>query len=150
MTPEQRRYVVGETVISVVINTVISVGFAWLMFGGASSISMRAITLDSIPQSFMITLMSVLVPGFLTLRRLQVGVLAPLPGLPPRWSLPVRAVCAALIAIVAGLAVHAALGTGWVADVGFSTLLAVKIVYGATLAAVVTPFMLRYAMRRDI
>jgi hypothetical protein len=109
---------------------------------------MRAITLDSIPQSFMITLMSVLVPGFLTLRRLQAGVLAPLPGLPPRWSLPIRAVCAALIAIVAGLAVHAALGAGRVADVGFSTLLVIKIVYGATLAAVVTPFMLRYAMRR--
>jgi hypothetical protein len=64
--------------------------------------------------------------------------------------LPVRAVGAALIAVVAGFAVHAAIGAGWVADVGFSTLLTIKIVYGATLAAVVTPFMLRYAMRRGI
>ena len=75
--------------------------------------------------------------------------LAPLSGPAPRWPLPARAVCAALVPVAAGLAVHAGLASlaaAPAADVGFPTLLSIKIAYGAVLAAIVTPLMLRYAI----
>ena len=133
--------------ISVVINTVISIAFAWLTFGGLSLISTRAIVIDSIPQSFMITLMSVAVPGLLTARRLVAGQIDPIAAEPSRWSLGVRALSAALVAVVAGLALHASISALAMGEVSFPTLLFVKIAYGAALAAVVTPLMLRYSLR---
>ena len=147
MTPAQRRYVMVETSISVAINAVISIGFVWLAFGGSSSVAVRALILDSVPQSFMITLMSVLVPGMLTARRLKSGRIAAIPSSSAPWPLGLRALFAAIIAVVLGVAVHLVGLTLWSpAAVSFSAVLAIKVSYGATLAAIVTPLMLRSAL----
>lgn len=148
MTSAHRRYVAVETLISVVINTAISIGFAWWVFGGASSVATRAAILDAVPQSFMITLMSVIVPGSLTSRRIAAGRIAPLVGKPIRWPLAVRAIAAAVVAALAGLALNTAVLTWFFPNtIGFDNLLAIKAVYGAALAAIVTPLMLRYALQ---
>jgi hypothetical protein len=148
VTPAHRRYLAVETLISVVINSAISFAFAWLMFHTSSAISARALIVDSIPQSFMIALMSVVVPGFLTSRRLAAGQIAPLPGKAVRYPLAARAIAAALAAALCGLLLHLAV-LAMVAPnaIGFTTLLALKVVYGAGLAAIVTPLMLRYALK---
>lgn len=149
MTPAHRRYVAVETLISVVINTAISIGFGWLAFGGASSVATRATILDAVPQSFMITLMSVIVPGLLTSRRIAAGRIAPRVGMPVRWPLAVRAIAAAVVAALAGPALNAVVLTRWFPNtIGFESLLAIKAVYGAALAAIVTPLMLRYALQK--
>lgn len=148
MTPSQRRYITIETLISVAINTVISIAFAWLALGGSSSVAVRAVILDAAPQSFMITLMSVIVPGLLTRRRLATGQIAPLSGPAASWPLAARAIGAALLAAAIGVALHVVLlGVIAVEVLPFWCVLALKAGYGASLAAVVTPIMLRYALR---
>jgi hypothetical protein len=147
MTREQRHYVLIETLISVAINTVISIGFVWLAFGGSSSVAVRALILDAVPQSFMITLMSVLVPGMLTARRLKSGRIAAIPSSSMPWPLGLRALFAAIIAVALGVAVHL-VGLSWwsPAAVSFPAVLAIKVAYGAALVAIVTPLMLRSAL----
>lgn len=148
MAPTHRRYLVVETLISVAINGAISFAFAWLMFHASSAVPARALIADSIPQSFMVALMSVVVPALLTSRRLAAGQIAPLPGKAVRYPLAVRAIAAALAAVSCGLLLHlAVLAMGAPNSIGFTTLLALKVVYGAGLAAIVTPLMLRIALK---
>jgi hypothetical protein len=147
MTPVQRRYVMIETLISVAINSAISICFAWVVFGGSSSVAPRALILDAVPQSFMITLMSVTVPGMLTARRLKSGRMAAIPSSSKPWPLGLRALFAAIIAVVLGFAVHLVGLSLWSpAAVSFPAVLAIKVSYGAALAAIVTPLMLRSAL----
>jgi hypothetical protein len=63
------QYIVVETLISVGINTALSIGFVFLVFHGQSHISAtgpHGIVFDMAPQTFMISLMSCLVPALLT------------------------------------------------------------------------------------
>jgi ABC-type Co2+ transport system permease subunit len=62
--------------------------------------------------------------------------------------LAVRAIAAAVVAALAGLALNALVLT-WLFPntIGFESLLAIKAVYGAALAAIVTALMLRYALQ---
>jgi len=148
MTPAQRHYVTIETLISVAINMAISIGFAWVAFGSSSFVAARAVVFDAAPQSFMIGLMSVVVPGLLTQRRLAKGQIAPIEGGAVRCPLAARALGTALFVALAGVALHAALLGLIVAHaLEFHTVMALKAGYGALLAAVVTPTMLRYALR---
>ncbi len=147
MTPAQRRYVTTETLISVVINGMISLAFAWLAFGGSSMVTARALLIDAVPQNAMVALMSVLVPGFLTARRLAAGSVAPLVGQTPGWPLIARAVATAIAAVFLGVLLHAIAFLIWSPPmIPLSTVMVAKTVYGALLAAVVTPIMLRYAL----
>jgi hypothetical protein len=140
VTPANRRYVAVETLISVVINTAVSISFAWLVFGGAASVASRAVILDAVPQSFMITLMSVIVPGLLTSRRIAAGRITSLAATAAPWPLAVRALAAAVVAALAGLALHAVVLTWWFPNmIGFESLLAIKAAYGAVLAAIAMP-----------
>ena len=148
MTSAHRRYIVIETLISIAINTMISICIAWLIFGGSASVSPRALVLDAAPQSFMIVLMSVVVPGILTRRRIARGQIAPIAGPRPRYSLAARAIAMAMISAVAGVALHAVLLGSLTPDVwDLRHAIALKAAYGAALAAAVTPTMLRYALR---
>lgn len=149
MTPAQRRYVTTETLISIVINGMISLAFAWFAFGGSSAVTARALLIDAVPQSAMVALMSVLVPGFLTARRIAAGSVAPLVGQTPGWPLIVRAVAAAMVAIFLGVLLHTIAFLIWSPPlVRVSTIVIAKTAYGALLAAVVTPVMLRHALAR--
>jgi hypothetical protein len=148
MTVAQRRYIVIETLISIAINTMISICIAWLVFGGAAAVSTRSLVLDAAPQSFMIVLMSVVIPGVLTRRRMARGQVAPIAGPPPRYSLAARAIGMAMILAVAGVALHAMLLGSLTPEVwDLRHAIVLKAAYGAVLAAAVTPTMLRYALR---
>jgi hypothetical protein len=149
MTLAHRRYIAVETLISVIINTVISIGFVWFAFGGQSQVAVAALIPDAIPQSFMIALMSTIVPTLLTRRRRQAGTIAAMSRTRPKLfgSLPVRALAAAFVAALAGLAIHfVVLVTLAPGGLTFDATLAFKAAYGAMLAAIVTPAMLLVAL----
>ncbi len=150
MTLAHRRYIAVETLISVIINTVISIGFVWFAFGGQSQVAVAALIPDAIPQSFMIALMSTIVPTLLTRRRRQAGTIAAMSRKTrPKLfgSLPVRALAAALVAALAGLAIHfVVLATFAPGGLTFDATLAFKAAYGAMLSAIVTPAMLLVAL----
>jgi hypothetical protein len=146
------RYIFVETLISMIVNAAISAGFAWLVFGGQREIGLwgsGGLALDFAPQTFMIATMSVLVPTALTRRRIKAGALAEGRGPPPR--LPrnplVRAVLIATAATcVLGGAATALLAASWSGPLAFGAVLPLKIVYGAAVALLITPYALRAAL----
>ncbi|MBI1684095.1 hypothetical protein [Caulobacter hibisci] len=152
MSLAHRRYVAVETAVSVVINIILSGAFTWLFFGGRTSIAYagpHGYGVDVFPQTFAIALMSVLVPSLLTRKRLASGKAQPLAG--AGW-LPARLVLRAPLLAVAATTL---LGGGFYGlgqfglpqTVTVSTLLAIKLVYGALVAVVVTPIGLIAALK---
>jgi hypothetical protein len=144
------RYVLIETLISVAINILISALFMFLVFGSMRSIELwgvHGLALDFVPQTFMITLMSVLVPSWLTRRRMRSGRITMLVkrarGRPPR-NIFVRAVVIGVVLTVllggCALLVTAEL---WRVPEPFWHVLPFKLAYGALVAAIATPLGLR-------
>lgn len=134
---DHRAIVVRETIVSIVINAVISAGFFFAVFGLGAPIALADFGRDFLPQAFMISLMGSLVPGLL-MRRHSGAPAGPI----VRRAL-LLAVAGLVLAGGAAFAVCAALG-GAIAAV---PALAVKVVYGMVLAAVVTPVAVRAALR---
>jgi hypothetical protein len=148
-------YVRRETVISLVINTVLSMLFYALVFGRQDPVEAWGLgqwVFDFVPQSFMIALMSVAVPGALTAGRLRAGAVMPLdrPTRLPR-NLLARALLLAVASAIVGTAIVAALVrlTGLEVIPATAALVA-KAGYGALLAMIVTPIGLRAALARPI
>lgn len=147
-----RNYILAETAISVVINMVLSGLFCWVVFHGRTTVvaaGPSGYLIDTVPQTLMITLMSMLVPGLLTRQRIRTGRIAPLPT-PPR-ALPRRLLLRSALVAVASAALAAGVVLGLdkvvaVPNLSLSSLMAVKLFYGAVAAAVVTPFGLRAAL----
>jgi hypothetical protein len=147
-------YVRRETLVSILINGVLSLVFFLIVFGTATTVPSRGLhglAVDFIPQSFMIALMSTLVPGALTLRRVRVGTL-------PRSSLPTRlparlvprALLVAVLAVLIGAGIAGAVVWFTAPDtIGWLPALLIKLAYGGLLAAVTTPPGLRAALRGD-
>lgn len=99
---------------------------------------------DFLPQSFMIALMGTLVPGVLTRRKLQAGVVAALPG---TTRLPRNLVVRALSLAVASAALVVAVTFATQQEsLAFAVALTLKVAYGALLAALITPLGLRAAL----
>ena len=76
MHPLRAKYLATETAVSIAINAAISVGFAWLVFHGHDHVPTGgpgSLVRDAAPQTFMITLMSTLVPSLITRKRMQAG-----------------------------------------------------------------------------
>lgn len=140
MTPEQRRYLATETLIAIAFATVLSGVFGWLLFGGRARIPLLGLDgalLDFVPQTFMIALMSVLVPTLLTRRRLSAGKVAALPTPPIR--LPAAPIARALL--IAALATLVLGGTAAAVlivlageAIAFAPFLILKCAYGALVA----------------
>ncbi len=151
MRPEHRRYVLTETAASLLINVALSAAFAWLVFRGRETIVFAGASgfgVDFLAQTFMISLMSVVVPTLLTRNRLRAGALADMTGrrlLPGRLRL--RAPLISVIATI-GLGGGALLFGAVVLPpaVGFGSLLAIKLTYGAMVALLVTPLALVTAL----
>lgn len=145
------EYVRKETILSMAINGVLSAGFFLLVFGRASPVPLWGVgnwTFDFLPQSFMIALMSTLVPGAITRKRLRDGVLKP-SGIRPR--LPSSLIARALVLGVGAAAVGTASVAAVAAVLGgeemvWGAAFALKVVYGIALAAIVTPPGLRTAL----
>src|SRR6202044_755112 len=117
MHPLRAKYLASETAVSMAINTAISVGFAWLVFHGHDHVPSSGpggLVLDAAPQTFMITLMSTLVPSLITRKRMHSGHLdawlrvQPGGSPAPARTIILRAFLLALIAMVLGLGLNAA------------------------------------------
>lgn len=146
-----RRYLLVETSISMLVNALFSAGFTFLVFGGRGEIGLwgpAGLALDFAPQTFVIAMMSVLVPTALTRRRIRSGALAPGRRAPSRLpgNLLVRALLVASGAtLLLGGAATAVLAASWSGPLTFGAVLSLKIVYGALVALAVTPLALRAA-----
>ena len=146
------RYVLVETLTSVAVNAAISAAFVFFIFGGKAEIGLwgpGGLALDFVPQTFMIAMMSVLVPTALTRRRIQAGAVRTRNC--RRSRLPRRlAIRALLVAAVATLglggAAIAILAASCSGPLSFAALLGLKIGYGAIVASLVTPVALRAAL----
>ncbi len=149
----QTRYVTVETLISMVINTALSVGFVFLVFHGHPRISasgVHGIVPDMAPQTFMVLLMSCLVPGLLTRRRIAGGSLS--------WHKAATASSPSAIvlrgAILALLGTAVAVAMCWAVlppllpmGASFGSLVVAKALYGMLLAAVATPWAIGRVLR---
>lgn len=148
---EPGAYIRRETTVSIVINTVLSLAFFLAAFGLVDPVpvwGIGAYAFDFVPQSFMIALMSTLVPGLLAARRLRAGAVGRLdaPSRLPAALVP-RAILVAVAAVVvgAGLAALALMALGR-DSVPWMPGLVAKLVFGASLAAITTPLTLRAAL----
>lgn len=154
-----RRYLVGETAISIAVNAAVSAAFAWGLFHDVTEVPLRGVQgigVDLVPTVFMITLMLTLALTLVTRRRMRAGTLfglhggtgalpRPLAMLPGNVLLRALVLALALTAMLvpASIALLAVAGTESMplgAFVGF------KVLYGAALGAVVTPLVLLRAL----
>ena len=153
MTAAHSAYIRVETVVSVVINVVLTVVFVFVSFGGRSFVDLdgpAGILRDAIPQNVITVFMSLLVPTWLTRKRCSAGAIAPLGGGTGR--LPSNVVLRALVLAIAVAVVAVPLTWAILPVVSppvwsFWPLLAFKAAYSALLAALVTPFGLVMALK---
>ena len=153
MGNSHRRYIAVETAVSVVINVLISALFMFAVFGRTPLIELwgtHGLAVDFIPQSFMISAMSVLVPTLIARKRIREGALSTrLSATPSRpfAHLAVRVVVlAALLTVILGAAGVALLSAVWTGPVGFWQAFPYKLAYGATVALIATPIGLSMAL----
>lgn len=146
-------YIRKETLISMLINGVLSLVFFLIVFDRSATLPVWGFgnwVFDYLPQSFMIALMSTLVPGALTAKRLKSGTLKPAPynsRLPS--SIVARAIVMAVFTAPLGTVVIAlATRLAGLEAIGWMYALALKVMYGAGLGAIITPIGLRAALRR--
>lgn len=141
-----------ETGISIATNGVLSLGFALATFGRAEQVpvsGLGGLVLDSLPQSFMVALMSTLVPTALTRARIRRGLVAPVVGkpLPMPHNLVLRALLVAMGAMVLGTGLQAILLPALTPE-NWSVAAAstYKALYGALLGALITPAVIHGAL----
>jgi hypothetical protein len=149
----QSRYIAIETIISILINVIISALFMLAVFGRSEHIDLwglHGLALDFVPQTFMITLMSVLVPTALTRRRLRerriVGYASTQSA---RWpsSMWVRALLIAVaLTVMLGGAALWILTASWNGPLSYWRAFPLKLLYGALVALIATPLGLRIAL----
>ncbi len=129
-----RALTVRETAISIVINAVLSFLFFVVVFGWGRPVGGAALGRDFLPQAFMVALMGSLVPGLLMRRH----------GTASAGAVVRRAVALALAGlIVAGGGAFLVCRLLGDAPVAFAAALAIKVAFGAMLAALVTPVAVR-------
>ena len=156
MHPLRAKYLASETAVSMAINAAISVGFAWLVFHGHDHVPSSGpggLVRDAAPQTFMITLMSTLVPSLITRKRMHSGHLdawlrgQPGPSQAPARKIILRAFLLALVAMVLGLGLNAAiLPLLFPIGLGYGKVFALKAVYGALVALVITPLAVSWVL----
>jgi len=145
-----QRYILRETIISMVINTAFSLGFFLLVFPIGTPVrvwGLGALAFDALPQSAAIAAMSTLVPGAIAMRQVRQGRIARLEHSALPRNLWLRALVMALAAMVLGGAVSGGvlLALGLPA-IPWTAALIGKLAYGAALAGIVTPPTLRAAL----
>jgi hypothetical protein len=155
MHPLRARYLATETALSMAINA--AIGFAWLVFHGHDHVPTSGpggLVRDAAPQTFMITLMSTLVPSLVTRKRVHSGHLdAWLRGQPggspaPASKIILRALMLALIAMAVGLGINAAvLPLLFPGGLGYDRVFVLKAGYGALVALVITPLAISWVLK---
>jgi len=140
-----RKYIITESVISMLFNAAFSFGFTYFIFSGQQFIPGSELIMDALPQSFFVTFFGALVPTLITRARLRAGKISPQPYrknfLPDNALL--RAINMGILVGIAGFACHFLLLTALAIDsLALSTTLAYKTIFGAILAWIVTPWAL--------
>jgi len=144
-------YVRRETCVGMIINAIMSLLIFLAMFDVRRPVETWGIgqwVFDFLPQSFMVTFMSVLIPGALAHQKVRKGVLAPEPH---RSILPRNLMVRALVMAVASAIIGTAMVAGLVWLTGAEAIaptyaLILKATYGTVLALIVTPLSLRVAL----
>jgi hypothetical protein len=150
--PLPRRYLLVETSINAVINGVLSLFFAWIVFGKLEVVELAGsagLAADFLPQTFMVALMSTLVPTLLTrtrVRQSRVAALAAAPVPLPR-NLLLRALLVAVIAVLLLGGAAMLLTPVFVAGpMPRDSVLVLKVIYGALISVPITLLALRCAL----
>ena len=141
-------YRLRETAISVAINAGLSLLFFLLVFGTPASVRVAGAGgygMDFVPQSLMIALMASLVPGAIAAAKLRGAGLAA--AAEARAALLRRSLATALLAAGLGAVIAVLLPRLLPVAIPHTPALLAKILYGALLAAIVTPIGLRRALR---
>lgn len=142
------RYIRRETAISIVISMAISAGFFLMLFGLTDQVPIqgfRGYAVDFLPQTFMVGLMGALVPSLLTRKRVARGTIATIEA-PSRWPgaiVPRSALLALLATLVMGGGAMAILAASGAATIPWTLALAIKVMAGGLVAALVTPVAIR-------
>jgi hypothetical protein len=146
MVDGHKGYIAVETAISVAINVGISAAFMFLVFGRSPTIDLwgpHGLALDFVPQTFMITLMSVLVPSLITRRRLKSGRIARRAmvghGRVPRNILSRAIIIGCALTVLLGGCAVLLLSASWRGSEPFWHVFPFKLIYGALVAAIATP-----------
>ncbi len=151
MQSSTAHYILRETIISVIINTALSCIFFFLQFHSLTSICWTGhggLVRDSLPQTFAISLMSVLVPTLITRRR-AIRETLPMPAIPRRITpsnVFLRAVGAAAMIAFCGFAATYVVCGHETSGISFRSALAFKCAYGAAIALIVTPLAVGMAL----
>lgn len=155
MSPVHARYIRIETIVAMVLNAVVGALFVWLMFGGRSMIGLwgqDGLAFDLLPTVFMITLMTCIALTLITRARMRKGAVPPMTG-PSRSPhlLPLRAVLFALTAVVVIVPASVLLlWAVWTGPWSFGAVMAFKIAFSVLLGLIVTPPILRAALRDGV
>ncbi len=135
------RLILRETGISIVINMVLSILFFVAVFGQSAPVEVAALGPDFLPQSFMIALMSSLVPSLLQRKKARAAA----------RPIVIRSLIFAVVATLIGGGAAFLICSGYgTATLDPMTALIVKALYGAVLAALVTPIALRTLFARQL
>jgi hypothetical protein len=144
-------YIRRETRVAMAINALLSLLFYAVAFGRKDPVPVWGAgnwVLDFLPQGFMVAFMSTLVPGFLARKKQMAGMVETVHR---RSALPrnifARALLLAVSSGVLGTAAIAiVLSVTGVSSLSLPIAMALKLAYGAFLAALVTPAGLRAAL----
>lgn len=149
------RYIATETLISVAINVALSIGFVFLVFHGMRTVEVEGrhgMILDMAPQTFMVTLMSCMVPGLLARHRHAAGRLAWHEGRERILvsKIILRALVVAIFGTCVVLAVSAVIFPHvFAGGLRFGTFLIGKASFGGILATIVTPWTIAWVLRQN-
>ncbi|GGI71451.1 hypothetical protein GCM10007973_05530 [Polymorphobacter multimanifer] len=148
---EERAMVRKETLVSTLPNAVISALFVWLLFGGQPTVPLwgpAGLAVDLLPTTLMLTLMTTIGLTLLVRHRRRRGS-PPAHGSNwlPRHPLLRGLMLGALMLVLFVPVSVALLALVWGADWSFATVLVFKIGYGVLLGWVVTPIVVRAALR---
>lgn len=144
------RYVRRETTVSVLVNAILSL-LIFLATFGWRPVAMWGLgqwVFDFIPQSFMVALMSALVPGLLTAARMRRGAFVGAAAAPPPLTVALRAFSlAAGSALIGPALVGSVVWAMGLAALAPAAALGLKVLYGVLLALLITPHAVRAILK---
>ncbi|WP_317928457.1 hypothetical protein [Halioxenophilus sp. WMMB6] len=142
---DQKRYILQETIIGIVISALLSAFFVWLIFGDRNAVALwgeEGLALDFLPQTFMITFMCVLVPSLIARKKRRLGVVAALSAPALRWlptRLFLRALVLAFMATVVGSGCGVLILSLMPTPLSLNTVYLFKVIYGSVVAVCMAP-----------
>jgi hypothetical protein len=152
MLQEQKKYIIRETVLNSIVNGIFSVFFVWLIFSGHEVIELwgeSGLATDFVPQTFLVSVMSMLVLGGVTRKRVLRGSILPLENYKSRLSgnILVRSLfVATVVTVVAAPVAIFLLAIAWNDSIDLVNIYFIKGFYGFFIAMAVSPIALRTAL----